>query len=198
MRTEKTLVIIKPDGVQRSLIGDVIGRFERVGLKIVGMKMITADEERARAHYSLEDNWVQKVGEKRIGSYSEEEKKTQSNDPTEVGEGILSVLTRYITSGPVVAMVVEGPHAVAMVRKLVGGTEPLSSDVGTIRGDYVIDSFTLAGTEGRAVRNIAHASSSVEEANKEIDLWFEKSELCTYVLAQERLMEDINLDGHID
>ncbi len=103
-----------------------------------------------------------------------------------------------MSAGPVVAMAWEGAHAVKIVRKMVGGTEPLTSDVGTIRGDYVLDSYQMADTDGRSVRNLIHASSSIEDAEKEIDLWFSPKEIVNYRLIQEKILYDINLDGILE
>ena len=98
-----------------------------------------------------------------------------------------------MTAGPVVVMVIEGAHAVPLVRKIVGSTEPLSSDVGTIRGDYVFDSYEMADTNNRAIRNLIHASSDIESAKKEINIWFDENELLNYSTAQERFIYDIDI-----
>jgi len=195
---ERTLVIIKPDGVQRSLIGEVIGRYERVGLKLVGLKMTVAREEAVEKLYTLDPSWRTVTGEKAIESYKKKNLTPPSEDPLEVTAKILENLKKYMTSGPVIIMVWQGAHAVELVRKLVGGTEPLSSDVGTIRGDYVLDSYRMADGDGRAVRNVVHASGSVEEADNEIKHWFEDSELINYRLVQEEIIYDVNLDGILE
>lgn len=186
--TEKTLVIIKPDGVQRSLIGEVISRYERVGLKLVAMKMMHATEDLVRNHYTLDPMWLQSVGDKSIKAYEDKGIEPPSRDPLAIAESVLSRLTRYMASGPVIAMVWEGAHAVKIVRKIVGGTEPLTSDVGTIRGDYVLDSYQLAAHDDRCVRNLVHASGSVKEAEDEINHWFKESELMTYESAVEKVL----------
>ena len=198
MKTERTFVIIKPDGVQRSLIGEIIGRFERVGLKLVAMKMIVPTEEMAGKHYTLDPEWVRKVGEKSIKGYESKGKIPPSKDPIEVGNRVLEVLKKYMTSGPVVAMTWQGAHAVGIVRKMVGGTEPLTSDVGTIRGDFVLDSYQISDTSGRAIRNLIHASGSIEEAKNEINLWFKEKEIINYRLIQEAILYDVNLDGILE
>ena len=171
-KDEKTLVIIKPDGVERGLIGEVISRYERVGLKLVDMKMVNPTEEHVEAHYTLDPEWRRITGEKRVKAARDKGETLPSEDPYEITGIILGHLKKYLTAGPVVAMVWQGPHAVQIVRKLTGGTEPLMSDVGTIRGDFVMDSYTLAEHDGRAVRNIVHASGSVAEAALEIAHWF--------------------------
>ena len=195
---ERTLVIIKPDGVQRSLIGEIIGRFERVGLKLVGMKMVTVDSEHVRAHYCIDPEWIIKFGKKSIEGYKSKGMVPPSDDPVEVGNRVIEVLSKYITSGPVVVMSWQGAHAVSIVRKIVGGTEPLSSDVGTIRGDFVLDSYQLSDAGSRAVRNLIHASGSVDEANKEIQHWFKESELINYRLIGDEILYDVNLDGILE
>lgn len=195
MKNEKTFVIIKPDGIQRSLVGDIIGRFERVGLKLLAVKMLVPSEETARKHYTLDPEWLRKNGEKAIASYAKKGIKPPSNDPIEIATVVLNNLVKYFTSGPVIAMVWQGAHAVGIVRKLVGGTEPLTSDVGTIRGDFVLDSYQMADTDKRAVRNLVHASGSVEEAKAEIALWLKESDMINYTHIQDAILYDADLDG---
>jgi nucleoside-diphosphate kinase len=195
-KTERTLAVIKPDGVQRSLVGEIVERFERVGLKIVGLKMLAADAAFVKGHYTLDPNWLRAVGEKSIKAYTDKgQKHPAGDDPLVVADIILKKLTRYLASGSVVAMVLEGAHAVAVVRKLVGSTEPLSSDVGTIRGDLVLDSYPMSDLDTRAVRNLIHASGSVSEAEKEIPYWFKQGEVIDYRHIQEKILYDVNLDG---
>ena len=198
MIKERTLIVIKPDGVQRSLVGEITGRFERVGLKLVGMKMLVPTSEHIEKHYTIDPEWRRITGEKTIKNYKEKGQTPPSEDPLEITGVILGHLKNFMTSGPVIAMVWEGVHAVKIVRKLVGSTEPLSSDVGTIRGDYVIDSYQLSDKDGRAIRNLIHASGTVDEANKEIDLWFKKEELIDYKLVQDKILYDVNLDGILE
>jgi len=195
---EKTLVIIKPDGVQRSLIGEIIKRFERLGLKMVALKMMIPSAEQVEKHYLIDPNWKRNVGEKAIAAYEKKGMEPPTTDAEEAGEKVLDGLKKYMTSGPVVAMVLQGAHACAIVRKTVGGTEPLSSDVGTIRGDFVLDSYEMADTDSRAVRNLVHASGNPEEAEKEIPIWFDESEILRYRLVQEAILYDVNLDGILE
>lgn len=197
-RFERALVVIKPDGVQRSLIGEVLSRYERVGLKLIAMRMLVPNEALVRAHYQLDPEWTRKVGEKLIKSAQERGIELDSQDPLEHGERILLRLVRYMTSGPVVAMVWQGAHAVDVIRKITGGTEPRTSDVGTVRGDFMLDSYTMANADERSVRNIVHASGTVEEANAEIALWFSQQELLQYRLVQEEILYDVNLDGLLE
>ncbi len=195
-KKERTLVIIKPDGVQRSLVGEVIGRFEKVGLKIVGMKMMIASDELIEQHYTLDPEWRRITGEKNIKAYEEKGMiHPLKGEPLKVTEIILSKLKKYLTSGPIIAFVLEGAHSVAIVRKIVGSTEPLVSDVGTIRGDFVLDSYKLADDANRAVRNVVHASSSVKEAENEIKHWFKDGEIFDYIHMNERILYDVNMDG---
>ena len=191
-KKERTLVIIKPDGIQRSLIGEVINRLEKVGLKLVAMKMTMASEDLVEKHYTVDENWILNVGtkiaEKLNPSATEEDK-------MEEGRKILSRLTKYMTSCPVVVMVWQGAHAASLVRKVVGKTEPLSSEVGTIRGDYVLDSYEMSDADERAVRNIIHASENDVFGEREIKVWFTDSEVCNYRLVADEILYDVNLDG---
>jgi nucleoside-diphosphate kinase len=195
---ERTLVMVKPDGIQRSLIGEILQRYERVGLKLVGLKMVIPTEEKIEQHYTLDPEWRRVTGEKTIESYEKKGMEPPSKDPLEITAIILANLKKYMTSGPIIAMVWQGAHAVKLSRKITGGTEPLTSDVGTIRGDYVLDSYQMSDTDGRAVRNLIHASGSVEEANMEIKHWFNDDELIDYRLIQEQIMYDVNLDGILE
>lgn len=194
-KKERTLVIVKPDGVQRSLIGEIIKRFENVGLKLVALKMGVPSEEMVEQHYTLDPNWRRITGEKRIKAAREKGEVPPSEDPYEITAVILGHLKKYMTSGPVVMMVWEGAHAAAIVRKITGGTEPLSTDVGTIRGDYVLDSYTMSDSDSRAIRNLIHASGNAREAEQEIKHWFTQNEIIDYRLVQEQIIYDVNLDG---
>ena len=197
-KDERTLVIIKPDGVQRTLIGEIIKRYEKMGLKLVGLKLLVASEEQVVKHYTLDPSWKENVGRKSIENYEKKGIKPPSTDPIEVGNRVIETLRKYMTCGPVVAMVWQGAHAVEIVRKVTGGTEPRSSDVGTIRGDYVLDSYQMSDTDGRAVRNLIHASGSIEEAENEINLWFDGGELMDYIHVQEQILYDVNIDGILE
>lgn len=195
---ERTLVIIKPDGVQRTLIGEIIKRYERMGLKLVGLKMLIPEASHVEEHYLLDPNWKKNVGEKAIEGYRKKGLTPPTEDPIEVGNAVVERLKNYMTSGPVVAMVWQGAHAVEVIRKVTGGTEPRTSDVGTIRGDFVLDSYQMADSDDRAIRNLIHASGSVEEADNEIKLWFSEKELADYRLVQEQILYDVNLDGILE
>ena len=153
MGVEQSLIFLKPDGVERGLVGEVISRFERVGLAIAAIKMVWISADHAKKHYAAH-----------------------------TGKDFYTYVEKYVTSGPVVAAVIQGVNAVAVVRKLVGGTEPASAAPGTIRGDFAHMDYDHADNAGKhlGLRNIIHASGSVEEAKQEIDLWFEKDEVHTY------------------
>jgi len=175
---EQTLVIIKPDGIEKKLVGEIITRFEKVGLSISKMNMMTADEKLAREHYNKDDKWCNKVGEKTISEFKDKGydviKALGDDNPFNVGKSILENLIKYITRGRIIVMVIEGPYAIDIVRKIVGGTYPLTAKPGTIRGDYSIDSAFLSAYEHRSVENIIHASENKEDAEREIELWFGK------------------------
>ena len=198
IKKEKTLIIIKPDGVQRSLIGEIIQRYERSGLKLVALKILVPTVDQIEKHYLLDPQWPINVGLKALESYKEKGETPPNTDPKKIGMIVLANLKKYLGSGPVVAMVWQGMHAVSVVRKITGNTEPRSSDVGTIRGDFTIDSYQVADTDSRAVRNLVHASGSPEEADKEIPLWFKPEEVLNYRLLNEEILYDINLDGILE
>ena len=191
-------MLIKPDGVQRSLVGEIVKRYERTGLKLVGLRFFVPTSEMVEKHYLIDDGWLESVGTKTKSSYEKKGEKPPFEDVVEGGKWVLEKLKKFLSSGPVVAMVWEGNEAVGVVRKITGGTEPLSSDIGTIRGDFTVDSYPLADTDGRAVRNLVHASGSPEEAKKEIKTWFEDKELVDYRLVQEQILYDVNLDSILE
>lgn len=197
-KQERTLVLVKPDGVQRGLIGEVIKRYETCGLKLVALKMLIPSREQSLKHYSIDPNWALTSGTKTFESYKAKGLPLPGNDPIEFAEGIRKKLVDFMSSGPVVAMIWQGMGAVPIVRKITGSTEPLASAPGTIRGDYTIDSYTSADTTNRAVRNIIHSSGSNEEALKEIPIWFDKKEILNYRLVSEEIIYDVNLDGILE
>lgn len=194
-KEERTLVLLKPDAIQRSLIGEIMTRYERLGLKLVGLKMVVPTEEQIEGHYTLDPNWCRVTGEKTIKSYKDRGLTPPSEDPLEITAKILKNLKKYMTAGPVIAMVWEGAHAVELVRKITGGTEPRGAAVGTIRGDFVVDSYIMSDTDDRAVRNLIHGSGSVEEAGMEIPHWFKKGEIVDYKVSREDVMYSKELEG---
>ncbi len=191
---ERSLVLLKPDTVQRSLVGEVIKRFERTGLKISAMKMIVATEEQLLVHYNKTDEWYERKG-KGIVEELQKAGKPVTKEPIEYGKDIIRTIVTYMTAAPVVAMILEGNKAVSVVTKIVGSTEPATSDVGTIRADYTLDSYYHATYENRAVRNLVHQSESPEEAEREIAIWFKEDEIMDYTTAAERILYDVNFDG---
>jgi nucleoside-diphosphate kinase len=170
---ERTLVIIKPDGVEKKLIGEVIKRFENAGLKLVDIKIVQATPEFVEEHYTLDPEWRRITGEKRINAAHERGLPPPSDDPLEITAIILEKLKKYITRTPVIPMIWQGEDAVHLVRQVSGGTEPAGAEKGTIRGDYATDSYELADQENRAIENVVHASGSVQEAEMEIKHWFD-------------------------
>lgn len=191
-RKERTLVLVKPDGVFRGLVGQVISRFEIVGLRLVGMKMVWATKEQVRGHYPNTEEWLRIMGEKTHEAYKQYgidvKKDMGTEDPVEIGKTIARWLEDYITMGPVVAMVWQGVHAISTVRKLVGNTLPVAAAPGTIRGDFSVDSNTAANLTKRPIRNIVHASGDQSEATHEIAHWFKEDELHSYRRVDEQLM----------
>lgn len=196
-KKEKTFVIVKPDGVQRSLMGEIIKRYERTGLKLIGMKFGLAEEATFWKHYNKDDAWFLKKGTKIV-----EDKKAAGlpvdKEPIEYGKDIIRQLVKFMTAGPVLMMVWEGNQAVAVVAKITGTTEPSSSDVGTIRGDFTVDSYGISAVDDRAVRNLIHCSDAPAEAEREIGLWFKPEELLSYRLMSEEILYDVNLDGILE
>jgi len=193
---EKTLVIIKPDGIQRSLIGEIIKRYERVGLKLCAMKMIAPSEEMATKHYYEVggDEWIEEVGRKASAAYEKKGEKSPYKTYSDNGWAVLKANAKYLSSGPVVAMIWQGAGAIELVRKITGATAPLLADVGTIRGDFTLDSYELADTDGRSVRNLIHASGVKEDAEKEIKIWFNDEEVNNYAHIQEKILYDVDLN----
>ncbi len=193
-KKERTFVILKPDAVQRGLVGEIIKRIEQTGLKLVALKMINATENQLWAHYNKDDAWYLKKGNNTI----EERKKLGlpiEKEAIEYGKDIIRALVKFMSCGPIVAMIWEGNQAVGIVKKIVGSTEPLTSDSGTIRGDYTLDSYNLASLDDRAVRNLIHCSDPVEDAAREIPIWFTAEEILNYRLLAEQVLYDVNLDG---
>ncbi|CAN5163828.1 nucleoside-diphosphate kinase [soil metagenome] len=191
---EQTFIIFKPDAVSRGLVGQILTRFERVGLKIVGMKMMMVTREQADKHYpSSREDFIKGMGGKTLENYEnlgmDAEKEFGTKDAKEIGLKIREWLVDMITESPVITMVLEGPHSVELVRKMVGHTLPLASAPGTIRGDYSYDSSYLANNGRRPIKNLLHASGNVEEAKFEVDLWYKKEELMTYSRVEEVVMK---------
>ena len=196
-KKERSFVIVKPDGVQRGLMGEILRRIERTGLKVVAVKFLVPKEEQCWDHYHKEDDWFLSKGT-RITADREAQGLPIEKEPIEYGKDIIRANVTFFTSGPVLALVIEGNQSVAIVKKLVGGTEPSTSDVGTIRGDYTIDSYALSSIDNRAVRNLIHCSDKPEEAEREIAIWFTPEEIVAYRLVAEQVIYDVNLDGILE
>jgi nucleoside-diphosphate kinase len=192
IKEEKTLVLVKPDGVKRGLVGEVTKRIERRGLKVIAMKMVQVGREHLENHFPKSDEWVERLGQKTMKTFTEygiDPVATQGTaDTKELGKMVKESLFEYMQSGPVVALVVQGIHAIDMVRKLAGNTLPVFAEMGTIRGDYSVDSPSVANVEKRAIHNIMHASENKEEAENEIGLWFKPEEIHAYKRAEEDIM----------
>lgn len=175
-KQEKTYVMIKPDGVKKGLIGEIISRFEQRDLKVVALEMFQPTHEQIDNHYPKDEAWIRRVGQKTLTTYAKYglDAKTElgTDDEFEIGTMVRVWLVDYMISAPLVRMVVEGVHAVDMVRKICGATLPYLADMGTIRGDYSADSPAVANAEKRAVMNLVHASETAEEAAHEIKHWF--------------------------
>ncbi len=189
---ERTFVMIKPDGVMRGLIGEIIQRIERTGLKIIGMKMVKADKEQVERFYPSDREWFETIGTKTTKAYQEaglDIKKTfGTTDLEKIGKIIKGWLVDFIISAPVVVMVVEGNHSINKVRNIVGYTDPYTAAAGTIRGDFTSDSITLGNIMGRAAVNLIHASSGQKDAENEISVWFKESELLKYKRSDEDIV----------
>lgn len=192
IKQQQTLVLIKPDGVKRGLIGEVMKRIERRGLKVVAMKMVAVEREHLEKHFPTDETWVGRLGDKGLKTFAEYDldvkEQMGTDDRMEIGKKVKESLFAYMTSGPIVAMVVEGLHAIDMIRKVAGHTLPVFAEMGTVRGDFSVDSPAIANVENRAVHNIMHASETLEEAANEINLWFRPEEIHSYKRAEEDIM----------
>ena len=191
--TEQSLVLVKPDGVKRGIAGEIITRFEKAGLKIVAMKMVWVDKEFAGKHYPEErTELLEGIGKKTLETYEKYGKdpgeELGTKDPLEIGRMVNRWNMDFLSSGPVVAILLEGPHAIENVRMVVGATLPVFADPGTIRGDYSLDSPALANERKRSVHNLVHASGNPEEAEYEKQLWFRSEEIQDYKRVDEDIM----------
>lgn len=183
-RLEQSFVMVKPDGVIRGLTGEIIQRIEQRGLKIAALQMFQPTHDQIDNHYPKAETWIARLGEKTLSTYEkygyDAMKELGTMDKMEIGKMVRTWLVDYMTSAPLVKMIVEGPHAVDMIRKLAGNTMPVLADMGTIRGDYSTDSAAVANKEKRAVMNIVHASETPEEAQHEISHWFAQDQIFSY------------------
>lgn len=181
---ERTVVIVKPDGVIRGLIGEIIKRIEQRGLKIIALKMVQATSEHIDDHYPKDEGWIERLGEKAKSGFDalgiDMKEYLGTDDRKEVGRQVRQGLLDYMTMAPVTAMIIEGVHAIESIRKIVGQSLPFKAEPGSIRGDFSVDSPTVANTQKRPIYNIVHASENINEANNEIDHWFAPEEIHDY------------------
>ena len=158
-KEEKTLLLIKPDGVKRGLVGEIISQIEKRGLKIIALEMVQATKDQIDGHYPKDEKWIKRLGEKTLKNYKDfgfDVKKELGTDNTlEIGKQVRSWLIDYLVSGPVIKMVIKGIHAIDMVRKLAGPSMPADAEMGTIRGDFSVDDATAANRDKRAIHNIS-------------------------------------------
>ena len=191
-KEERTFVMIKPDGVKRGLVGEIMKRIEQRGLKIIACVMFHPSRAHVDKHYPKNKQWICRIGEKTMNTYTKYgiDPKTElgTDDHETIGKKVRAWILGYVTSGPTVKMVVEGVHAIDMVRKLCGNTIPSTAELGSIRGDFSADSPAAANNEKRAVHNLVHASETPAEAQHEIALWFKPNEIHDYHRAEEELM----------
>lgn len=182
--TEKTVVLIKPDGVKRGLIGEILTRFEKVGLKIVAAKLIWVNKTMAGRHYSEDVDYTRQVGQKILENYQkygiDPNEDIGTTNPLKIGKMVRKWNMDYINRGPVFAFLLEGYGSIQLVRKMVGSLFPFDSAPGTIRGDYGTDSFLTANLNKRSAENLIHASGTPEEADFQRKLWFKEREIYSY------------------
>jgi len=192
LKEEKTVVLIKPDGVKRGLIGEIISRIEKRGLKIIALEMIWATKEQIDDHYPKDEKWISRLGDKTKATFEkygiDVKKEMKTDDSKKIGKMVRSWLIDFMTSGPLVKIVVKGVHSIDMLRKLCGNTIPALAEMGTIRGDFSVDSPAIANQAKRAVHNIIHASETLEEAKHEIKFWFSLKEIHDYKRAEDDIM----------
>lgn len=183
-REETTFLMVKPDAVRRGLTGEIIRRIEQVGLKIVGLEMLKPSRAQVDDHYPKDQGWIKRLGEKTLATYEKYgfDAKTElgTDNPAKIGPLVRKWLLAFMTSAPVVVMVIRGVHAVTMVRKLAGNTMPSEAPLGTIRGDFSVDSAAVANRDQRAVFNLVHASETEDEAKHEIKHWFGQAVIHDY------------------
>lgn len=183
-KEELTFVMIKPDGVRKGLIGEVIKRFEQRDLKIVALEMFQPLYDQMDNHYPKNEEWITRLGTKTASTYEKYGYDLlvdfDTADPARIGPNVRKWLVDYMISAPLVKMIIQGVHSVDIVRKLAGDTLPYKAAVGTIRGDFSIDSPALANKEKRAVANILHCSETPEEAEHEIKHWFSDTTIYNY------------------
>ena len=191
-RKEQTLILAKPDALQRGLVGEIIRRFELKGFKLSALKMARASKDHVRKHYLPTKEQLEGMGNKTLDNFKKHSidpiKQMGTDVPMKIGEIINEWNVEFLSSDPVVAMVFQGLHAVEMGRKIVGATIPANAEMGTIRGDFSSDSPLMANASKRTIRNLVHASGDVKEAQREIKHWFSSKELHEYARIDEALI----------
>ena len=182
--TERTFTMVKPDGVMRGMVGEIIKRIEQRGLKIIALKMTQPTKEHIDGFYPKDRVWIERLGQKGLKTFAEYDldpvKHMGTNDAYAIGLKVRESILDYMTMGPVVPMVVEGVHAISVMRKIMGATLPVFAEPGTIRGDFAHDAPTSANVEQRSIFNLIHGSETKEEAAHEISHWFAEEELWDY------------------
>ncbi|HOF79192.1 MAG TPA: nucleoside-diphosphate kinase [Candidatus Dojkabacteria bacterium] len=193
---ERTLILMKPDVLQRQIVGEILSRFERKGFKMVAVKMLNATKAQVGEHYTSEEQYLIETGEKAKKGAEARGQDVSNWNSLEWGKIIRDRNIAYLTCGPILAVVLEGPNVVSSVRKVLGSTSPADGDVGTIRADYSFDSYALADVVARSTRTMLHASDSPENAQREIKIWFKESEICNnYETVAEKIFYDTGWDN---
>lgn len=191
-REEKTYLMIKPDGVKRGLIGEILRRVEQADLKIIALSMFQPTHDQIDNHYPKDEAWINRLGEKTKKTYEKYgydlKAEMGTTDTMKIGKEVRKWLVEYMISAPLVKVVIQGNHAVDLVRKMVGNTMPVLAEMGTIRGDFSADSAAAANRDKRAVHNLVHASETPEEAEHEIGHWFGVDDICSYQRIEDSLV----------
>jgi len=191
-KSEKTVVLLKPDTIKRGLVGEILMRFEKAGLKIIALKMVWVNKDLVAKHYPNDREYLTAIGHKTLKSYDEygldAHEELGTKNPYEIGKMVRQWNMEFLSSGPVVAVLFQGVHAVDAVRMMIGNTLPRFATPGTIRGDYSLDSPILANLNKRTVKNMIHASGTLIEAKFEQELWFHDQEIHNYQRADEEIM----------
>jgi len=181
---EKTVIILKPDAIQRGLIGNILETFENAGLKLLAAKMVQPTSEVIKKHYPGTKEWIMEMGEKTRASFEKAQlnvkEKMGTDDSYKLGNFVYERLIKYWQEGPIIVSIWQAPHAVEIARKLRGHTIPTLAVPGTIHAQYSFDSSVLSSALDRVVKTFIHASGSVEEAEREIKYWFPNTELKNY------------------
>lgn len=197
IKSERTLVLLKPDAVTRHIVGEILQRFERKNMKIIGIKMVWPTAERAGEHYADDEEWYKDTGGKTLANY-EKQGVEMSSTAREMGVKIRDTLMESLTAGPVVALVLEGAHVIELTRTMRGSTSPRDAVPGTIGFDYTLDSYELSDSGGWSIRNVIHCSDSPESSAREITLWFNEDEVLNYETVGSRVMYTKDWYQHTD